>query len=195
MAGGAPELVVVAEGVSALGSRRWREYRSALAAAGRGRVYELLRALRDRGLLRAVVCVGDDPGFEAALGRDHVVYVYGSPWRLRCRGCGRAVRVDARLLALEEPPRCPGCGARLEPEPGAEPSPRALAEALGALLSATHALFAWIRRATYLVTLMAVAAARSGVEVYCGPGMPEWVPCRRVDPLAFLEELASAHGR
>lgn len=160
--------------------RRWDDYVKALRQALKameGEPYRSLRLLAGFNMLRTVVVLGDDPALEPALGRDRVVHVYGSPWRLRCPKCGTVVR-------LEEPPTvrpsCPRCGALLEPEPGDRPVKRMLEKAVAEVTTASPLLVGSVEKPTYLLLTLTVAASRLGVTVYCDSTLPDWLPCKRL---------------
>ncbi len=140
--------------------------------------YHSLRLLASRGRLRTVIAVGDDPALELAVGRGRVVYVYGSPWRLRCPRCGLVVRVEGVPGAR---PRCPRCGSLMEPEPGAKPVKRMLETAVVEATTASPLVAGGFTEPNYLVLALLVASARLGVTVYCDSTLPAWIPCRRLD--------------
>jgi hypothetical protein len=199
------ELVLVTSGFSLkrLKPASWSEYRSLmlkLISAPRQPIYDLLARLVDAKVLRAIVAVGDDPLLEYVVGRNLVIYVYGSPWRIKCPRCGATARLTVdKLVKLEAGPRCSICGTPMVPEPGDEPIQRFLEEAVAAVLSATHTVFASIDEANYLVVGLALLASRMRVRVYCDSTLPAWIPCSRFKDVESLLSLlaveASAHGR
>jgi NAD-dependent deacetylase len=54
-------------------------------------------------------------GLHQAAGSRNVLELHGNIWRMRCTGCGKAIK-DRQVPLPDMPPRCSACGALLRPD-------------------------------------------------------------------------------
>lgn len=98
--------------------RSWRDVRDAIGVddVEPNPAHHTLAELVHDGVLEAVVTQNAD-GLHQAAGtpEDAVLEIHGSARRARCPDCGERFPADA--IDLDDvPPRCPACGAVLEPD-------------------------------------------------------------------------------
>ena len=125
------------------------------AEAGRLRVVELLRGLRDSGAVRRIVYLGDDGVLARSLG-GFVLDVYGSRGRMKCGRCGR--RWWMRSVGDRFCPECGGEGVEDYVPPGGRPHQRVLAEAIYEVSSAQAVVFGGVELDTIALSLAVLAA-------------------------------------
>lgn len=140
---------------------RWYQWRRSLIAGASPNAAHRAIAALEQLLPRVVVVTQNVDGLQQRAGSSAVIEFHGSIWHDRCSaGCGRRCPADP---ALDEPPRCAGCGAAMRPDvvwfgEGIPP------DALNAALEAAAACDALLVAGTAGVVEPAASLARIAAE-------------------------------
>jgi hypothetical protein len=140
--------------------------------AGGAEAVRLLGLLRDRGLVRRIVYLGDDGVLARSLG-GFVLDLYGSRGRMRCSRCGR--RWWMRSVEDRRCPHCGGEGVEDYVPLGGRPHHRLLAEAIYEVTSAQAVVAGGLELDTITLSLTVLAAKLSKLYTLRGTRPPDYM--------------------